>query len=146
LRNVGIEFTVPDYPGMIFRADPSNRYTRDGGIEFNVRDVTNLKPGQYFVKGQVTRFYQEKDGTLRASNPTKSKTTWKNDTPAEQWLFWKPFAEAWKAEKDRRKAKAIERRKAESHCRVRRNGQLHRIQKKHATQEEIDAYIRGDKI
>lgn len=146
MKNVGIKFTVPDYPGMIFRADPSNRYKRDGGMEYNVRNVTNLKPGQYFVEGQVTRFYQEKDGTLRASNPTKSKTTWRNDTPAEEWLFWKPFAEAWQAEKEARKLRAIERRKKESHCHVIRNGRKMKIDKRNAKQSEIDAYIRGDKI
>ena len=145
-NNVGIKFTVPEYPGMVFRADPGTKYKRDGGQDFNVRDVTNLKPGQYFVTGQVTRFYQERDGTLRASDPTKSKTNWKHDTPADEWLFWKPFAEAWQAEKQARKQRATDKRKQSKRITVRRNGKLYSIERSQAKTSEIEAYERGDKI
>jgi hypothetical protein len=144
--NVGIKFTVPEYPGQTFRADPGSKYKRDGGQEYNVRDVTNLKPGQYFVKGQVTRFYQERDGTLRASNPTKSKTKWHNDTPAEEWLYWKPFADAWQAEKEARKLRAIEKRKQSKRIMVMRNGKKTFVERSQARPSEIEAYERGDKL
>ena len=144
--NVGIKFTVPEYPGQIFRADPSNKYQRDGGQEYNVRDVTYLKPGEYWVEGQVTRFYQERDGTLRASNPKKSRTTWKNDTPAEEWLYWKPFADAWTAEKEARKLRAIEQRKQSGRIMVMRNGKKAFVERRQARPSEIEAYERGDKL
>lgn len=130
--------------GGKYRCDVGNTY-RDGGKEYNVRDITGYHDRK-FVRGQVTRFYQNKDGTFRQSNPKKSKQDWHHDTPASQWLPFEPFAKALKEYQEKARERLLERRKASSHCRVIRKGKYMLIDKRQAKPSEVEAWNRGDRI
>jgi len=130
--------------GGKYRCDPSNTY-RDGGKEFNVRDITGCN-NREFVRGQVTRFYQNKDGTFRGTNPNRSKSDWKWDTKAIDWLPWEPFAKALREHQEKVNKEMLERRRTSSHIRVKRDGKYYQIDRRNAKPSEIEAWNRGDRI
>jgi len=137
--NYGIAYNLN---GERYRADPGKKYG-DGGIDYNVRKITHCKHDKVFVEGQVTRFYRKKDGTCRASDPKKSKTNWKYDTPASQWEDWEPHAKAWLAELNKVRKAQSDKRKSDKRIIAMRNGRRTYVERNNATPKEIKAYEEG---
>ena len=140
MRGVGMVIHVD---GIKYRCDPGSTYG-DGGKEYNVR-LLGDKGDTAFVRGQVTRFYVQKNGAVRESDPRKSKL-WKTDTPRSQWLDWRPFALAFHEKKEKRKADEIKRRATSAQIRVKRDGKHEWIWRNSAKPSELEAWMRGDKI
>ena len=135
--------------GLRYRCDAGSTYG-DGGKEYNVRLLgersafqANGRPTH--VTGQVTRFYVQKNGVIRESDPKKSKM-WKTDTPRSQWLDWRPFALAFHEKIKQNERNALKKRETSSRITVRRDGKLYQIPRNEARPSELEAWLRGDKI